>query len=241
MSAPTVQQLYDVTHATWPAKSARDLDGITLRKGLGGGSRVSAATADAQVTQQALEQAEAAMRAMGQTPLFMIREGDDALDAALAGRGYAVKDKVWLYAIPAAALTKTPLPPVTTFRVWPPLQIAQDIWAEGGIGPARIDVMRRVDGSKTALLGRTSDAPAAAGFVAMHGDVAMLHALEVRSEHRRKNMGAQMTRAAAFWAVENGGTYLSLIVTQANTGANALYQSLGLRRVGQYHYRILPS
>ena len=44
-------------------------------------------------------------------------------------------------------------------------------------------------------------------------------------------------RQAALWSVQNGGTWISALCTQANTGANALYSSLGLGVVGQYHYR----
>ena len=49
-----------------------------------------------------------------------------------------------------------------------------------------------------------------------------------------------MTRAAAFWAQGQGVTWLTLVTTQVNTGANALYTSLGMTLVGQYHYRFLP-
>ena len=53
------------------------------------------------------------------------------------------------------------------------------LWAEGGIGPARLAVMDRVTLPKTAILGRTGDRAAGVAFVAATGDCAMLHALEV--------------------------------------------------------------
>ena len=181
------------------------------------------------------------MQAMDQTPLFMIRGGDTELDAQLAAAGYTIKDPVWLYAAPVVTPMSEPLLPVSTFRIWPPMQITSDIWGEGGIGSERLAVMDRADCTKTTLLGRIDDAPAAAAFVGLHNGIAMLHALEVRPQHRRKSMGARITRAAAFWAAEQGAKTLSLLVTQANAGANALYQSLGMQRVGAYHYRIKSS
>ena len=52
-------------------------------------------------------------------------------------------------------------------------------------------------------------------------------------------MAARACRQAALWTVQNGGTFISALCTQANTGANALYASLGLGVVGQYHDRKL--
>ena len=68
----------------------------------------------------------------------------------------------------------------------------------------------------------------------------MIHALEISDQHRRQGLARHLTRAAAFWAQDNGAAYLTLVTTQANIGANALYASLGMTLVGQYHYRTLP-
>lgn len=177
------------------------------------------------------------MRALGQGPLFQVREGDDALDAMLEARGYRVVDPVNLHVAPVAALTGETLPRVTTFTIWEPLEIMRDIWAEGGIGPARVAVMERVEGPKTGLLGRLRDQPAAAGFVAIHDGVAMVHALEVRARHRRAGLGRLMMLQAAHWAAAQGARHLAVICTQANEGANGLYSAMGFSRVGTYHYR----
>ena len=40
------------------------------------------------------------------------------------------------------------------------------------------------------------------------------------------------------WAAAQGATHLSVLCTNANDAANALYSSLGMELVGQYHYRI---
>lgn len=236
----TDPRYYAVVDGTWPPAYKRDLGPITLRQGQGGGSRVSAATANGPVSTDDITAAEAAMQDMGQDLLFMIRDGDDALDAQLEARGYVIKDPVNVWSCAPEVLTDVAIPRVTTFCVWEPLEIQREIWIAGGIGPARMAVMERAKGPKTALLGRYNDKPAGTGFVAIHDGVAMIHALEILPHQRRKGMGAWMVRQAAFWAVEQGARELALVCTKANAGANGLYASLGMRHVGQYHYRHKP-
>ena len=240
MSLPDVQQLYTVVDGTWPAAAIQRHGPWQIRIGQGGGSRVSAATATVPVSAADLPLAEGAMQAAGQVPLFMIREGDAALDALLADRGYLIKDPVNLYAAPVAAIANDRPPPVTTFEVWPPLAVQADIWAAGGIGPGRLAVMERATGPKTTILGRVDDRPAATLYVAISGDCAMIHALETATAHRRKGLARHLTVAAAFWAQAQGAAFLTLVTTQENVAANALYTSLGMTCVGQYHYRIQP-
>lgn len=241
MIPPTISDVFDAIDVTWPAASRTKHGPWHIRTGQGGGSRVSAATANSADATNHIPQAEAAMRSLGQHPLFMLRPQDTALDTALAARGYAVQDPVTFYTAPIAALTQTPLHPVTTFLNWPPLHITTDIWAEGGIGPRRVAVMHRAAGPKIALLGRANDAPAAAAFVALSGPIAMLHALEVRTAHRRCGLARHMMHAAGHWAAGQGATSLTVLVTTANTAANALYTSLGMTPAGHYHYRTAPA
>ncbi|MDP4033109.1 MAG: GNAT family N-acetyltransferase [Pseudorhodobacter sp.] len=233
---PVTATLHAALDATWPAASARSLGPWVIRDGQGGGKRVSAATANAAWTDPDIAAAEAAMRALHQTPLFMIREGDAVLDAALAARGYTVVDPVVVYAAACASLAPAP-DPMSAFAHWPPLGIARDIWAAAGIGPARLAVMARAEGHKTAILGRTSDRASGVAFVAIHGKTAMLHALEVAPTLRRQGSANNILRAAAMWAQDHGATSLLLVATRANLGAAALYASLRLKVVGQYHYR----
>ncbi|MCB6179523.1 GNAT family N-acetyltransferase [Rhodobacter sp. Har01] len=232
----TPERLAEVMEATWPPAAVRDLGPFRLRDGAGGGKRVSAASAEAAWDTASLRAALAVMA----DPLFLIREGDAVLDKALAAEGFAVVDPVVAYAAPAAAL-QGELPFLTAFPHWPPLEAARSIWAEGGIGPARVAVMQRTTGPKTALLARAEDRPAAAAFVACLGPDAMLHALEVRPLLRRRGVGRHLLTAAANWAVAQGAETLSLVVTERNLAARALYESLGMVVVGRYHYRAAPA
>jgi hypothetical protein len=237
---PNAQSLYAVTEATWPPARTWQEGPWTFRDGAGGGKRVSAVTANGPVTADDLPQAEVAMRATDQTPLFMIREGEGALDALLAENGYSIIDPVNLYVGPVAPLTQDPPARATAYAIWEPLEIQRDIWAEGGIGPARVAVMQRAKVPKTAILTRNGQHPAGVAFAAIHNGIAMLHALEIRKVDRLTGQGRNATKQAALWAAQNGATHLATLCTQENTGANALYTSLGMAPVGQYHYRIKP-
>ncbi len=177
------------------------------------------------------------MRELDQPLLFMIRDGDERLDRVLAARGYDLVDPVALHVVPVTHLTQAPVPPVSAFQLWPPLAIMADIWAKGGIGPARLAVMARTDAPKTAIFARQSDRPAGVAFVALDHKIAMVHAIEVSPEQRRRGVGHNLMRSAAHWAQANGANWLGLAVTRANAAANALYASLGMQVVGHYHYR----
>ncbi|MHA6264713.1 GNAT family N-acetyltransferase [Arenibacterium sp. CAU 1754] len=237
----TAPDWYAVVDGTWPAARYERLGPWMLRHGEGGGSRVSSTTQEGPFEASDIDAAEAAMGAMDQRLIFQIRDGQDDLDAALAARGYDIMDPVNIYACPIDQLCDQAIPPVTVLRVWEPLAIMREIWAAGGIGPARLAVMERAKGPKTGLLGRHKDKPAGVAFVAIHDGVAMVHAVEVVPFQRRAGMGRWFMRAAALWARDQGAYTLTVICTRANTAANGLYTSLGMQVVGQYHYRHLPT
>lgn len=232
----TPEELLRVMDETWPAAAIQAVGPWLIRQGNGGGQRVTAASAWASVSGDDVTLAENAMQALGQSPLFLIRETDAVLDAALDARGYRLHDPVAAYATPCAELAQAP-PPMATFAHWPPMAIAIDLWAEGGIGPGRLAVMQRATGAKTAILSRANDRASGVAFVALSGNTAMLHALEVTPPMRRQGSAHNILRAAAVWAQDQGAATLSLVVTRANWPARRLYASFGMMVVGQYHYR----
>ncbi|UWR22735.1 GNAT family N-acetyltransferase [Sulfitobacter sp. S190] len=229
-------RLYRVIEATWPPARVWREAGFDLRDGDGGGKRVSAATA---VDAPDIDAAETAMLERGQRPLFMIRAGEDALDSALAERGYARIDEVILYARDCAGLTEKPMPPVTCFTIWEPLAIMQEIWAQGGVGRARLRVMGRA-AVKTAILARWNEKPAGVAFAAIAEGICMVHAVEVLAHQRRQGVADWIMRAAAFWARDHGAERLAVLCVADNKAANALYTKLGFAEVGRYHYRQYP-
>ncbi len=227
---------FAILGATWPG-ATEQRDGWTLRRADGAGSRVSAATRDTPDADP--RAAEAAMREMGQRPLFMIRPGEADLDAALEAMGYAVEDESALLAVPVANLMEAE-PDWGVIRCEAPLARMIEIWEESGIGAPRLAVMRRAAEPKTYLLGRYGDRSAGCAFVAAAGGVAMLHALAIAPFARRKGLGRQASRAAGTWAREQGAAELALVVRADNLEALALYRDLGFAEVARYHYRRAP-
>ena len=236
MTRPGPEAVFEALDCTWPSLALTACGPFRLRNGDGGGKRVSAATTDRAAAPDDIAQANRAMRALGQTPLYMIRDGNDALDELLDAESYATIDPTVLYLAPAQDLART-YPITTIIPAWPPLAIQSEIWAEGGIDASRIRVMERAVDPKVSLLGRIDDTPSATAFVAAHNDIAMLHALEVRPGNRCHGMGEILVRSAAHWAVEHGTRWLALAVTRANGAANALYAKLGMTPLAGYHYR----
>ena len=233
----TADQLFAALDTTWPAAEMMAKDGWLLRDGAGGGKRVSAAS---QIAPGAdIDVAAAAMRAMEQAPLFQVRGEEPELDAALEAAGYAIVDPVWLYAAPAAALIDGASEQSRIYRGQFPVAAMQEIWAAGGIGPARLAVMDRAVAPKSWLMTRVSDRPAGVAFVSVSGATAMVHAIEVAQDYRHQGAARALMSGAATFAADNGASHLALAVTKANVGANQLYQSLGMEVVAGYHYRIL--
>lgn len=226
-----------VCQATWPPATSQTLGPWIINEGQGGGKRVSAARACGAVAATDVPNAEAAMEALGQDPLFMIGPDDSALDQLLATAGYEIVDPVAIYAAPLAQLTTERPPRISAFAIWEPLEIMNEIWSAGGIGPERRAVMDRVHGAKTAIFGRHKDRAAGAAFVAIHDGCAMLHALEVARPYRRQGTAINMLRLAAFWAQDHGAETLALLAQRENIASNALCASLKMQLVGQYHYR----
>ncbi|MDE9449474.1 GNAT family N-acetyltransferase [Aliiroseovarius sp. Z3] len=237
---PSVDQVIEACEVTWPPAKTERIGAWVIRDGAGGGKRVSAATENWPTTEADLPVAEKAMRDLGMDPLFQIRHGDEHLDDMLEKHGYQIVDPVNFWAIEVEELTKDAPPPVSAFSIWPTLSIMHELWEAGGIGAARRAVMERANCPKTGLLARTDDAPAGVGFVGLHNEIAMVHALHVDKEMRRMGTGANLLKQAAIWAKAQKAKYIALIVTQGNHAANPLYANIGMHLVGHYHYRTKP-
>jgi N-acetylglutamate synthase len=233
----TPARIFALLEATWPAAHLSRTGPWMIREGQGGGQRVSAASLEGNFKPEDIPQAEAAMAALGQSPLFMVRDNEAALDSALETAGYRIHDPVVVYSAPCEILANPVPARMSSFPHWPPMAIATDLWAEAGIGPGRLAVMERVRGPKTAILGRQKDRASGVAFVACDHDAAMLHALEVTPSQRRQGSANNIMRCAAVWALEHGAKTFSLAVTEANAPARALYASLEMQIVGKYHYR----
>lgn len=230
---PVLAQAFETT---WPAAEYAGAGGFIVGRALGAGGRVGSARVAKDWVPEDIEAAMAIHRQWQQSVLFRALDAETTLQVELENKGFRIDKPSLIMECDAISLTDQTIPPVMTFTIWPPLAIQRDIWVEGNIDPARQAVMDRVQTPKTSILGRIEDRAAGAAFVAVDGDVAMLHALEVTPEWRRKGLAGWMIRQAAFWAVEHGATRLALAVLCSNTAAVGLYRSLGFRDVTGYRY-----
>lgn len=237
MNLPNAQRLYEVINATWPAMAVEQYEGWNIRNGAGGGKRVSAATL-AQSALADIGAAEAAMCRLGQQNVFMVRGGEQVLDTSLEARGYHIIDPVTLYVCENDLLVPDKIPIAQSYAIWEPVHAMLEIWAAGGINENQVSLMYRVNGHKTGLLARAADTPAGAAFVAIDGNIAMIHSVEVLKFCRRQGVGKKLMERAAKWAKIHGAKYMSLVTPKQNQAANTLYQSMGMQATGTYHYRI---
>lgn len=231
----TPERLFAALDATWAPAEIALRDGWRLRRGLGGGNRVSAASATDNGADVAF--AEAAMRDWGQAPLFQLTPDETALDAALQSRGYLIVDPVFIYATPVESLLTDGSEVARILRGDHRIALVEEIWEQGGVGPSRFAVMDRVERPKSFILSRLGDRPGAVGFVAADEEVAMVHAIETLARQRRRGAARLLLSGAARFAHEAGATTLALAVTEANEPANALYRALGMTVAARYHYR----
>jgi len=230
--------IFDAIDATWPPARFEECGPFMLRAGEGGGKRVSAASCDGEASEAQVMAAAARMRDVEQVPLFMLRGDQSRLDSLLEVLGYSVIDPVVILSGSAEMVAGGGPEPVSAFPIWPPLTVMTELWAETGVGPERLAVMDRADCPKTGLLGRSNDHPAGCVFVALYETNAMLHALEVLPNFRRKGCATNMVRGAAAWAMSEGAEAITALTTRDNSKAQALFASLGMKPVEKYHYRI---
>ncbi len=237
-AAPTASELYHANDVSWPPIAMRRCGPFMIRKGGGGGQRVSSTSlVDKDFLISDIEAAEQATVALRQPLLFMIRDNDQKLDVALEARGYFIKDPVTLLAGPSARLAEYDPKGLVAIDAPEPLAIMTEIWAAGGITEGRMDVMRRAANPKACFLGRIEDQPAGVAYLACDGNIAMMHALEILPDKRRKGLARSMMGAMGAWSARNGAGTISLVVLSSNKAAIDLYRSIGMVEVGTYHYR----
>jgi GNAT superfamily N-acetyltransferase len=221
--------LYAAINVTWPSETVTTDGPWVHREAVGAGNRLNATTLE--LTSGGVP------NNIPDRPLFMVRGDQSALDIALEKRGYAIKDPVTAYVINVDKIAQAS-GPTRVFTAWPELAVMAEVWATGGIGPERIASMERVKTAKTGFLCRANDRAAGVAFAAISGELAMLHGLEVLPQARRTNVATDILRQAAYWADQNGAHQLAVLVTTANTVANAVYQNMGFMKAVGYHYRI---
>jgi N-acetylglutamate synthase len=232
--------LHAANMASAPAEEEVRLGPWRLRRG-GGGRRAMAATLEGaregRPRPEDIAAALARMREWGQRPVFQVRAGEEALDAALAAEGLVREGRTVILAVPSAAVAHRAAD-VAVIDCDGPLAVQVEIWHAAGVGPERLAGMARVATPKRYLLGRLRDRPAGAAFVCASGGVAMLNALEIVGAARRQGLGRRIVGWTGAWAAEAGAKTLAVAVDTENAPARALYADLGMTPAASYHYRV---
>ena len=228
MIRPNMPALYKATEAAWPSAGTTAQNGWVIKAGAGGGKRVCAAIQTDPNADIAL--AEATIQSLNQPRLFQIRTAEHELDAALNTRGYDLIDRAIFLMAPLSSLTKSQ----SDQNVDTPNTTMKKIWADGGVGPERLNVMARATTPKTYA---HIDHQAVA-YAAIHENICMAHAVKVSQNHRRQGLGKSIMHQLAGWAKTQGAEFMAVITVMDNIPARTLYQNLGMSEVGHYHYRI---
>jgi N-acetylglutamate synthase len=234
MKSPGGLELFETVDATWAPLAIHNHEGWLIREGAGGGQRVSAATLLDGVKNAKIGSAAKKMLSIGQNPLFMVRNSDMKLDAELEALGYVIIDPVAILTAPIDRLIqKQPKQTHYVDRLIAPNEKAAKIWAKGGIDQNRLNVMQRVCCPKTIL----SAGDMGVAFAAAYGDIAMVHAIEVANNHRRKGIANALMFEALNWAKDQNCKWVSVLTVRKNLPAHKLYEALGMTEAAAYHYR----
>ncbi|MFK5996901.1 MAG: GNAT family N-acetyltransferase [Rhodobacterales bacterium] len=234
---PSQATLFATIDATWAPFAFHQHKGWLIREGAGGGQRVSAATVlPGAQNNPDIGSAADKMRSMGQKALFMVRSSDGDLDAKLSELGYKIVDPVTILITPTDNLLNTaPKQHHSVTALKAPDTTAKSVWGNGGIDRPRLNVMARVKTAKTTI----SAGNMGVAFAACHKGIAMVHAVEVSKNHRRKGVANALMLGAAHWAKQQECAWLAVLTVRANTPACALYDRLKMKEAAAYHYRLL--
>ena len=233
--------IFDTIDLTWPAEEFLELPEWKLRRSIKGGKRVSAASIIKKSGIPDIKFVENTLAEWCQDKLFMIKSGENSFDEALKSLGYFVVDPTNIWSISAEALSAQQIPLVTAFSIFPPLAIQREIWKANGIDASRIEIMDRVKKPKTTIFGRINAKPAASAFVAVANKIAMVHALIVDHKCQRQGMGTFVMQKVGAWAHQQGAESVAVLCTKQNQSANNFYKTLGMRVIGEYHYRLFKT
>jgi N-acetylglutamate synthase len=228
--------LLEANLASTPPEEEVRLGSWRLRRSTLGGRREGAAILCGPLEPDSVEAAIGVMRGWRQRPVFQVREGERRLDAVLETASLRVEATTALLAADAAAVAMRRGDLVVTDCAGP-IAIMTELWVASAVDPARQAALARVQGPRRYLLGRVDDRPAGAAFVSRHGPAAVVNALFVAPGARRRGLARRMLQWAAGWGAEQGASHLALAVGADNAAALSLCRTLGMGRVGGYHYR----
>jgi ribosomal protein S18 acetylase RimI-like enzyme len=238
----------------WPAAETAPLEGWLLRSSGGpthrGNSIATLAATGSLPVEERIDRAERWYRERGRAVMFQVGPcaSPSGLDAALAGRGYAVEGAATFGAAKTADVLSR-----TARDTW--LGRAASVRVESSPGTAWRDInasASRFAARFDAFLGFVERLGPRCHFVTVHtreGEVAAsalgissgpwlgIYAMLTAPAYRRQGAARAALHALARRAQADGQHDLYLLFEPANMAASALYGQSGFREVYQYHYR----
>jgi N-acetylglutamate synthase len=241
----------DLEHAAAPGWRAVEEDKLgdwLLRAAGGFTGRANSALAAGDPGEALPEAIDAVCRwyaARGLPPMIAVpypigRPDNSTVDGLLAGLGWSIRaDAATVMTADPAILTEHARPDrrVDFDEVPDPAWLSRYHYRGQDLPPVALQVLTSAPWQDFASI-RADGQAVAIGRVAGDRDWAGLTAIEVDEEHRRRGLGAVITRALAARAAARGATGLYLQVADGNHGARALYRQLGFADHHGYHYRV---
>jgi ribosomal protein S18 acetylase RimI-like enzyme len=245
---PTEDLALEVMLAAWPPIERERLGDWTLRFAAGFTRRANSvlpAGDPGGSLELAIDACERAYAARALPTSFQLREGHvaEGLEELLAARGYAVEHPSLVLAGPLPA--SLPDPRVTHRET--PSDAWFDTWLEVAerSEPDALELSRAIVGRAsrpcTFALLHEQGRPIATALGTLSPGWLGLSCLAVRDEARRRGVARAMLGGLAAWARDRGADGLWLEVEAGNAPALALYDDLGLERIGAYRYRTAAS
>lgn len=178
-------------------------------------------------------------RFYGAGALVSVPDFRPALDAALAGAGWAAEQPT---VVLAAELDAPPPPPSVPVAV---VERPAARWLEAWARCERRDDVEVRAAELAAERGTAAFALAprgsAAGMAIEADGLLGLFSLAVDERHRRRGLGTALVHALCGWGAGRGADGAYLQVLEANAPAMALYGRLGFEPAYRYHYRRAPA
>lgn len=240
--AATVRELQETAARGWPARETERLGDWTLRAAGGFTARANSALPLGSPGLPLPEAVDRVVEWYGRRGLparIQVTTGDaaadEALDAALAARGWAAERHALMRTAALAPVADTGADTGTVVLSREP--DAEWLAAYGREGGAE-DARAVLTGGPSVWFATVPGA--AIGRCVVDGRWAGFSALTVAPERRRQGLGTLVMARLAQQALDEGASAAYLQVETDNGGAAALYDELGFTTHHAYHYRREP-
>ena len=254
LSAVDVASVERSAAAAWPAGRTESTAGWLLRHTPGVPRRRSNSALPPppdRHPERALDAVEAFYRAAGLPVTVQVSpaEGQRALDAALAARGYRREAPTLVLTAPVTVVTAaaasrdrpppTPIVDGSASAGW--LAAYQELNGPADTSAVAARVLARVPSPAAFARTEVDGRDAALGLFVAGGEWAGVFCMATRPECRRRGLALAVLGAGARWAAARGCAGLYLQVEQNNIAARELYAQAGFAHSHSYHYRVADS